>query len=250
MENHSYSSIIGSPFAPHINALVDNGYSALFTQSFAIEHPSQPNYLDLYSGSNQGITHNNLSGVNPFTTPNLGRELIDASHSFITYSEDLPSVGFNGETSGAYARKHNPAANWMGSGPNQIPITTNQPFSAFPTDFNKLPTVCYVIPNQHNDMHNGINPSTITRADNWMNNNLNNFIEWAKTHNSLFILTFDEDDDSQNNQILTIFSGAIVTTGQYAGRINHFNILRTIEEMYNLPHAGNASVFITECWKK
>ena len=48
-ENHSFSSIIGSSQAPFINSLAQQG--ALFTQSFGVEHPSQPNYLDLFSGS-------------------------------------------------------------------------------------------------------------------------------------------------------------------------------------------------------
>ena len=53
-ENHSYGEIIGSSFAPYINSLATRG--ALFTQSYAITHPSQPNYLDLFSGSNQGVS--------------------------------------------------------------------------------------------------------------------------------------------------------------------------------------------------
>jgi hypothetical protein len=246
LENHAYSQIIGSSAAPHINALSNDANSALFTQSFAIEHPSQPNYIDFYSGNNQGVTDDNVPTNIPFTTPNLGRQLINASRSFTTYSEDLPSVGYNGATSGAYARKHNPAANWMGTGTNQIPATTNQPFTAFPTDYTKLPTVSYVVPNQNNDMHDG----SITTGDNWMYNNLNNYIQWAKTHNSLFILTFDEDNGSEGNRIVTIFSGSMVAKGQYSNTINHFNVLRTIEDMYGLPYAGKASTStsITNCW--
>ena len=53
-ENHSYSEIIGSPNAPYINSLAAQG--AVFTQSYAVTHPSQPNYLDLFSGFNQGVT--------------------------------------------------------------------------------------------------------------------------------------------------------------------------------------------------
>jgi len=251
LENHAYSQIIGSSAAPHINALANDASSALFTQSFAIEHPSQPNYLDLFSGSNQGVTDDNIPAGIPFTTPNLGRELINASRFFTTFSEDLPSVGYNGATSGAYARKHNPAANWMGTGTNQIPATTNQPFTAFPssTNYASLPTVCYVVPNQNNDMHNGSDPSRITTADNWMYNNLNSYIQWAKTHNSLFILTFDEDNGSQGNRIVTIFTGSMVAAGQYSNHIDHYSILRTIEDMYGLPYAGNASSPITNCWK-
>jgi phosphatidylinositol-3-phosphatase len=251
LENHSYSQIISSDAAPHINALATDPYSALFTKSYGVEHPSQPNYLDLYSGSNQEVTHDTVPINYPFITLNLGRQLIDAGLTYTTYSEDLPSVGFDGARSGEYMRKHNAAANWMGTGQNQIPATTNQPFSAFPsTDFSSLPTVCFVVPNQVNNMHNGEDPARIIAGDNWIYNNLSSYIEWAKSHNSLFILTWDEDNYAGNNHIATIFTGEIVVSGEYADSINHYNILRTIEDIYGLPYAGHASTAtpITNCW--
>ncbi|MEO5500874.1 MAG: hypothetical protein ABIR31_05475, partial [Ginsengibacter sp.] len=45
-ENTSMSSVFGNPDAPYINSLAANG--AKFTNSYAITHPSQPNYLVLY----------------------------------------------------------------------------------------------------------------------------------------------------------------------------------------------------------
>jgi len=57
-ENHGYSQIIGSSQAPYINTLATQG--ALFTKSYAISHPSQPNYLALFSGSTQGIIDDSL----------------------------------------------------------------------------------------------------------------------------------------------------------------------------------------------
>jgi hypothetical protein len=178
--------------------------------------------------------------------------LINIGKRYSTYSESLPSVGYNGDTYGAYARKHNPSANWMGTGTNQISTTTNQPFTSFPTDYTKLPTVSIVVPNQDNDMHNGSDPTRITKGDSWVKSKLSAYVTWAKTHNSLFILTFDEDDDNHGNHIVTIFTGARVKSGQYSTpKINHYNMLRTIEDMYGLPYAGNAANAkpITVCWK-
>ncbi|HSZ55982.1 MAG TPA: hypothetical protein VK797_09990, partial [Tepidisphaeraceae bacterium] len=60
-ENSSYDEIIGNSSAPYINTLASQG--ALFTNSSAIEHPSQPNYLDLFSGSNQGVTDDNATAT-------------------------------------------------------------------------------------------------------------------------------------------------------------------------------------------
>jgi len=147
LENHGYDQIIGSTAAPYINALANDTLSALFTGSYGITHPSQPNYLALYSGDTQGVTDDLIPLGIPFTTPNLGRQLLDSAKTFSTYSEDLPQVGFNGELSGNYARRHNPAANWMGNGTNQVPVTVNQPYLAFPSgNFALLPTVCFVQP--------------------------------------------------------------------------------------------------------
>ena len=76
------------------------------------------------------------------------------------------------------------------------------------------------------------------------------YIDWAKSNNSLFILTADEDDGSHNNHILTIFTGSMVMHGSYTQPITHYNILRTIEEMYGLNFIG-ATANVTSihgCW--
>lgn len=253
LENHSYSQIIGSPAAPFINSLANDTLSALFTDSHAIVYPSQPNYLILYSGSAQGVKNDEIPTGNPFTTANLGRQLIDAGKSFITYSEDLPGVGYNGATSGYYVRKHNPVANWMGTGINQVTATTNQPLTAFPSgDFTLLPTVSYVVPNLNNGMHSGLDPARITTCDEWISNYLGGYIQWAKANNSLFILTFDEDDRASDNHILTVFTGQMVKAGQYSNRIDHYSVLNTIENMYGLPYLGDSltHTIITDCWKE
>ncbi len=103
-ENHAYSQIINSPDAPYTNRLATQG--ALFTQSFGLTHPSQPNYLALFSGSTQGITDNSCSQT--FTTPNLGHALLAKGLTFAGYSEDLPAIGALMCSAEPYARKHNP----------------------------------------------------------------------------------------------------------------------------------------------
>jgi hypothetical protein len=244
-ENHAFSQVIGSPNAPYINSLASGPHAALFTQSFGMTHPSQPNYLYLFSGSNQGQT-SDATPTTTFTTPNLASELRKKHHSFVGYSEDLPSVGFTGATSGNYAARHVPWVNWQGTGPNQLPTKFNQPFSAFPTNFKKLPTVSFVIPNVQHDMHDG----TVAQGDTWLQQNMNTYAQWAQSHHSLLIITTDEDDDLHNNQITTLFVGADVKPGQYSEPITHLNVLRTVEAMYHLPPAGgSASVApITDIW--
>jgi len=237
-ENHSYSEIIGSPAAPYINSLVVQG--ALFTQSFAIGHPSEPNYLELFSGSNQGITDD--SCPHTFSTASLESELLKAGKTFTGYSEGLPKAGSFVCTSGEYARKHVPWTNFSKDNP-----ADNQPFTSFPSDYTKLPLVSFVIPNLLNDMHDG----TIQEGDSWLQQNLSAYATWAMNNNSVLIVTWDEDDGTENNQIPTIFVGGPVKQGKYREKIDHYNILRTIEQMYKLPHLADAAQAkpIKDAWK-
>ncbi len=237
LENRSYNNIVGNAQAPYINGLISNAHTATFTQSFGLAHPSQPNYIMLYSGSDQGVTNNNLPVNLPFTTLNLGSELITKGLTFTGYSEGLPSVGSNIEASGKYARKHNPWVNWQGSATNGIPASSNRPFSDFPSDFSLLPTVSFVVPDLDHDMHDG----SILLGDTWAHDNLDTYIQWCINNNSLFILTFDEDDYSASNQVLTFFIGSDVKGGSYNQPVTHYNILRTLEDLYQLPFAGASS---------
>ncbi|WP_261808014.1 alkaline phosphatase family protein [Paenibacillus sp. N3.4] len=227
-ENHSYEKIIGHPSAPYMNALAEQG--AFFTQSYAVTHPSQPNYLLLFSGANQGVKDDSCGHV--FKTANMASELLHAGYTFGGFSEDLPSVGSFACTHSQYGRKHSPWVNFT-----NVPKETNMPLDQFPSDYNNLPTVSYVIPNMDHDMHDG----TIKTADDWLKNHLGPYIEWAKTHNSLFILTWDEDDSSKDNHIPTIFIGQMVKKGHYDQHITHLNVLRTLEDLYNLPPVGNSA---------
>lgn len=52
-ENHAYHQIIGPPNAVDINQLAKK--RVLFTDSHGIGHPSQPNYLVLFSDSTQDV---------------------------------------------------------------------------------------------------------------------------------------------------------------------------------------------------
>src|SRR3989338_1927467 len=68
MENRGYSQIMDMRNGnSYIHALARRG--VLFTQSYGVTHPSQPNYLALFSGAMQGITNN--ACPNSFNTYNL-----------------------------------------------------------------------------------------------------------------------------------------------------------------------------------
>ncbi len=234
MENKNYSDIIGRPDeAPYLNALASN--SALFSNSFAVTHPSQPNYIALFSGSPQGVSSDDC----PQTfnnVPNLGSDLIDSGYSFAGYSEDLDGQGSTdcGDhwyNPFGYARKHVPWADFT-----NVPSTSNKTWGQFPSDYSQLPTVSFVIPDMCDDMHS----CSRDAGDAWVRDNLDNYAAWAETNNSLLIVQFDEDDNGDNH-IPTIYHGAHVQNGTYGEWIDHYNTLRTIEDMYGLPPRGNSA---------
>ena len=90
-------------------------------------------------------------------------------------------------------------------------------------------------------MHNGAEPDAIIRGDQWLRAKLDAYVKWADTHNSLLIVTWDEDDGSAGNQIATIFVGPMVKQGVYAQRIDHYTVLRAILDMYGLPLLGRSA---------
>jgi acid phosphatase len=54
-----------------------------------------------------------------------------------------------------------------------------------------------------------------------------------------------------NNKVPTIFYGQHVRPGTYSEHTSHYGILRTIEDMYGLAHAGASATAapITDVWK-
>jgi acid phosphatase len=216
----------------------------------------------MFSGSTQGVSNDNcLDNKTPFTTPNLGALLLTGGFTFKGYAQTLPQIGslvctsLKSPITGAdlYARKHAPWVNWQGDQPNDFPDSLSRPMTDFPKDFTKLPTVAFVIPDMDNDMHNIGAPgdaAAIQRGDQWLKNNLSAYVEWAKTHNSLLILTFDEDDFTQENHIPTIIVGGPVKPGKYNVHINHYNVLHTVEAMYGIsPQDSTGAAVINGVWK-
>ncbi|MGW7817952.1 alkaline phosphatase family protein [Streptomyces puniciscabiei] len=230
-ENHAYSQVIGSSRAPYINSLKSGGAS--LTQSYAETHPSQPNYYAMFSGDTQGITDDSCVTPGFSSAPNLASEVIDAGRTWASYNEDLPSQGDTTCSSGDYAQKHNP---WFGF--SNVPAESALTFDQFPTDYSTLPQMSYVVPNLCSDMHD----CSVSTGDTWLKNNLGAYASWAKTHNSLLVVTFDEDNRLSGNRIPTVLYGQPVAAGSSSSTTyNHYDLLRTLEDLEGLgTHAGNA----------
>jgi dienelactone hydrolase len=203
-ENHGTSDLLGSGQAPYLDSLAQQG--AVIQGYKADAHPSEPNYFALFSGDTQGITDD---GTYAETAPSLAGDLKAAGKTFTGYAE-----------SGS-PQKHNP---WESFADAQ---GTGADFSQFPTDFSQLPTVSFVSPDLNNDMHDG----SVQQGDQWLQQNINAYAQWAKANNSELIVTADEDDGSGDNSVPAIVVGAGVTPGSTLNApADHVALFHAIED--------------------
>jgi phosphatidylinositol-3-phosphatase len=228
LENQNEGDVLRE--GPYLASLAASG--ATLTDMHAETHPSQPNYLALFSGDTQGVDDDRCPLT--FDAPNLATQLTAAGYSFAGYAEDLPAAGYTGCQAGGYARKHSPWTDF-----STVPRAANQPLSAMPTDYASLPTVSFEIPNLCHDMHD----CPIAQGDDWLRQNIDGYARWARTHNSLLIVTFDESESSRDrdNHIATLAVGQQVPVGPISQHTDHYGLLRTLEDLYGLPPLGHSA---------
>jgi hypothetical protein len=236
MENYNYSQVMGSTTAPYIHSLAKA--NALFTNSSGVAHPSEPNYLALFSGSTQGLT-TDACPVS-YSGANLATELAAKGYTFAGYAENWPGTSacraYPSSSVGSgylYFRKHAP---WVDF--SNVPLSVGHVYSGPGTALSG--TVNFVVPNICDDMHD----CSIATGDAWLSKNIPPILNYDSTHNGLLIVTFDEGDDDPANHIITIAAGPMVHNGTYTQAINHYNVLRLIEDNFGLPRLG-ASANVT-----
>jgi acid phosphatase len=235
LENHSYSQVADEPYLASLERR-----SAVLTNARAVTHPSEPNYLALWSGSTQGLTDD--SCPHRYAADSLGAQLLRAGMSVAGYFESMPTAGFTGCRAGAYARKHNPLADFAATadGTHSLPLT------AYPSrDLAALPRVALVVPDLNDDMHDG----SVAAGDAWLRRHIDPYARWARTHDSLLVVTWDENDDAPGNHILTLISGQRVRPGRYGQRATHLDVLHTVEGVLGLPALGQPARTLTGIWR-
>src|ERR1019366_2752744 len=117
MENKRYEDVIddnpatpaSKSRAPYPNGLAQSG--ALLTRSYGLHHPSQPNYIELFSGNAQGICSDHPPRA-LIDAPNLARSLGEAPNlgtkrGFVGFAENLPA-DLATPSRGEYVRRHCP----------------------------------------------------------------------------------------------------------------------------------------------
>jgi acid phosphatase len=257
-ENKAYSKAQGSPYiignttsAPYINSLVSKYRSA--THWFANQHGSPDDYLDLISGSNQGL---GAGTKPPYTATSLVDELKTAGISWKAYMEAMPSACYNGGTTGLYESDHNPFVYFsdyksLCSGSNGVvPYTVSGMSTAL--NSSSPPDFVWITPNICDDMHtNGgsCGSNGVADGDTWLKDNLPTVLSssWF-ADNGVVIITWDESltkdtsggsyGDGGQIPALVIAANA---HGAFTASGDHYATLRGIEEAYGVGLLGGSA---------
>jgi len=249
MENKNYSEVIGNPAQPYVNSLAADYGSA--TNSYALAHPSLPNYLDIVSGSNQGVTDDNDPSSHSFAgTQTLADQLSTAGIPEKAYAENLP--GDPSRDSGLYAVRHVPWEYFPGT---TIALADASSLTADLNGANPPDFVWYT-PNLTNDEHTGVPVDTVTQQLADGESFLSSFVPsvqataWYKA-GGIIIIQWDEAEDSDTLGLNGGAGGHIATIvvndalkahpQKDSTPVDTVGVLRSIEDAYGLAHLGNAA---------
>lgn len=240
-ENKSDADILGATDAPYLHDLIARG--ALGTDYQAIAHPSQPNYLALFSGSPQGVTDDrshDLSG------PSIADQLEAAGKTWRIFAENYPADGcFTGDTHdggvdgpGQYVRKHNAAISFTAISTSPARCANIQPLSMFTPD---AADFIWVVPNMCHVMHE----CPVAAGDTWLKSFLPPVLDspaFSPGGHGVVYITFDEGADrSRNNEIVMLALGPAVRPGLRSDIAHsHYSLVRTIETGLGLPCLADA----------
>ena len=237
MENKGYPQVWNSKSTPYITSL---GKAYVRSTNFhAITHPSLPNYLDLYAGSNYGITTDCPPSSTCHTNArNLADNLSSSGLTWRGYMESMPSPCYLA-TSGYYAPKHNPFVYFDDIRKNATRCKDHVvPLSALAADLSSAattPNFAFITPNECDDMHS----CPISTGDTWLQKRVPSILSSAACveEKCLVVITWDEDNGNYGNHVLTIFAGSGAKTGGVVSTqpYNLYSILRTVEGIFGLP---------------
>ncbi len=242
LENEERDAVIGSPAAPYVNALARR-YGTM-TRSYAITHPSLPNYLALTSGSTHGI-ESDCTGCS-VSAPNIVDQLEAAGISWKAYLEDAPSPCYLGAEHGGYAKKHNPFAYYADVADSPRRCSHLVGFEQLQSDLRagRLPTYVWITPNLCDDGHD----CGVAASDRFLARTVPALLRELGPH-GLLVLTWDEGSSDRGccagaaagGQIATVIAGPDVRTGaRDATPIDHYGVLASVERALGLPPLAGA----------
>jgi phosphatidylinositol-3-phosphatase len=243
MENKEASDVLGTSSSRYVSRLARR--YGLATRSYAIRHPSLPNYLALTSGSTQGITSDCTDcHVN---APNIVDQVEGAALSWKAYMEGLPHPCSRVATSGGYAKKHDPFMYYDDIANDPGRCRKVVPLGQLATDLRRstLPTFAFISPNLCDDTHD----CGVATGDKFLAGLVPRVLRESGPH-GFVVITWDEGSsdqgcctDAHGGRIATIVAGPDVRRHARSGLpVDHYGTLRTIEDALGLAPLGHAAL--------
>jgi phosphatidylinositol-3-phosphatase len=225
MENHSADQALRGAFTTSLAAKygVANNYHA-------ISHPSVPNYLALTSGQTWGVEDDSYHVL---PKQDLGTQLTKAGVGWRAYMEGLTGAGCL-DSPVPYDPGHNPFAYYGGRCPPNV-----VPLSALSGDLaGSTPRFAWITPDRCHDTHD----CSVSTGDSWLREQvqaITTSAAWQK--DGVLFITWDEDDGSTDNRVLTLVVAPGLGHRTSQKRYTHYSLLATIEDLMGVGRLGNAA---------
>ena len=242
LENKACGDVVGSPDAPYLNRLARR--YAFASRSYALTHPSLPNYLGLTGGSTFGISSDCTDC--PVRARNLVDQLERAHVSWKAYMEGLPRPCFRGAESGRYVKRHDPFLYYVDVASSPSRCRRVVPLTQLDRDIARhaLPRFVWITPDLCHDMHD----CPVSDGDRFLARLVPRLLRAVGAHGAVF-LTWDEGvggagccGRAAGGNVATIVAGSAARPGGRSGlAYDHYSLLRTIEDAFDLPHLRGAA---------
>ena len=259
MENQDFNGIVGSSAAPYINSLIPKG--TLLSQSYAITHPSDPNYVALAGGGLYGL-HDNSIATTTINAPHVGNSVENAGKTWKAYVENEKG-NCDYTDHGYYAPDDVPFTyfkNMKDASAAAYCAAHDQPLTQMTTDLASTattPNFVWFEPDDCDDMES----CGVTAGDTWLSHTLPTIFNspaWTQ-QKSLLILTFDEGatkayGPNYPNSVPTLLLGSpnTVKAGYTSSqRTDHYGLLRMVDKALGLSPLTNNDAYaatINDAW--
>ncbi len=202
LENHSRQAALAG--MPRLKARAER--YAVATGSYAVAHPSLPNYLAIAGGSTFGVRDDRPPSAHRLPGPSVFGQVLAGGGTVRTYAEGMPQPCQTSD-GGRYVVRHNP---WTYFVDERAACRQHDVASGTATNgalhddvvAGRLPTFGLLVPDRCNDAHD----CSLGTADRWLDGWLGVITAGAdfRSGSLLVVVTFDEDDHDAGNHILTV----------------------------------------------
>lgn len=239
LENHSrQKALAGMPLLAKRAEQV-----AVATRSYAVTHPSLPNYLAIAGGSTFGVRDDRPPSRHRISGQSVFGQVLTSGGTARTYAEGM-SQDCQTTDRGRYAVRHNPWAYFVDERAaclrHDVPAgTTTRGQLHDDLAAGRLPTFGLLVPDVCNDAHD----CSLRTADRWLDSWLDVVTagDDFRLGRLLVVVTFDEDDHDAGNHILTVLLHPRLQHESIGARFDQYAVSGLVSRLAGAPPLRRAA---------